>query len=133
MRVQTCSYQELLNAYDNTIVYTDRLMADLIGQLQALPDIRSTLIYVSDHGQSLGEDGIYLHGMPNSIAPDVQREIPIFVWMNAAFQTARNVDEASVVQGEQHGHENIFHSVLGAFGANSPVYRSELDIFARQR
>ena len=133
VRVQTCSYQELLNAYDNTIVYTDRLMADLIGQLQALPDIRSTLIYVSDHGQSLGEDGIYLHGMPNSIAPDVQREIPIFVWMNAAFQTARNVDEASVVQGEQHGHENIFHSVLGAFGANSPVYRSELDIFARQR
>ena len=125
-----CSQQSLVNAYDNTIVYTDHVLADTIKLLQAMPDSASTMIYMSDHGESLGEHGFYLHGAPNSIAPDVQRAVPFLIWMSPAFSAAHAVSAKDILAHREFGPDNIFHSVLGAFGGSSAVYKPELDLFS---
>jgi lipid A ethanolaminephosphotransferase len=101
--------------------------------LQAVPDSASTMIYMSDHGESLGEHGFYLHGAPNSVAPDVQRAVPFLVWMSPAFSTARSVSARDVLARGPFGDDNIFHSVLGAFGASSSIYKPSLDVFRHAR
>jgi len=128
-----CSPQSLVNAYDNTIAYTDHFLADTIKMLQAVPDSASTMIYMSDHGESLGEHGFYLHGAPNSVAPDVQRAVPFLVWMSPAFSTARSVSARDVLARGPFGDDNIFHSVLGAFGASSSIYKPSLDVYRHAR
>lgn len=129
VQVSRCSQEALDNAYDNTIRYTDSLIADLIAQLDALSDVNAALIYVSDHGQSLGENGFYLHGAPNAIAPKAQREVPFFVWMSEGFAQARNLTPQSILRQETHPHDFPFHSVMGAFGLRSEIYKPEFDIF----
>jgi lipid A ethanolaminephosphotransferase len=124
-----CSQASLVNAYDNTIVYTDHFLADIIRILQAVPKSASTMIYISDHGESLGEHGFYLHGAPNSIAPDAQRVVPFLVWMSPAFSASRDVSAKDILAKAPFGDDNIFHSVLGAFGGSSSVYKPSLDLF----
>lgn len=75
-----------MNAYDNTILYTDDFLHRAIGLLKAFPETATMLMYISDHGESLGEYGLYLHGTPYSIAPDVQKDVPFLVWMSDAFK-----------------------------------------------
>lgn len=128
-----CSHQSLVNAYDNTIVYTDHFLAETIRILQAVPQSASTMIYLSDHGESLGEHGFYLHGAPNSIAPDEQRAVPFLVWMSPAFRASRAVSAQDMLAKAPFGDGNIFHSVLGAFGGRSAVYKPELDLFSRSK
>jgi lipid A ethanolaminephosphotransferase len=128
-----CSQQSLINAYDNTILYTDHFLADTIRMLQAVPDSASTMIYISDHGESLGEHGFYLHGAPNAIAPDEQRAVPLIVWMSPAFRASRAVSAKDMLAKAPFGDDNIFHSVLGAFGGRSTVYKPELDLFSRAK
>jgi len=128
-----CSQQSLVNAYDNTIAYTDHFLADTIKMLQAVPDSASTMIYMSDHGESLGEHGFYLHGAPNSFAPDVQLEVPLIVWMSPSFSKSKKVSAEEMRAKAPFGDDNIFHSVLGAFGARSPVYRPSLDLFSHAK
>ena len=130
VQIQQCSHEELVNAYDNTIVYTDYLLARVIGALQGLKDTESVMLYASDHGESLGEGGLFLHGMPNAVAPDVQRDIPIFVWMSPEFAEARALTPSGLASGGRFGIGSIFHSSLGAFGLSSPVYKPEMDVFA---
>jgi lipid A ethanolaminephosphotransferase len=130
VQVRECSYQELVNAYDNTVAYTDYFLAKMIAFLGELGDVDATMIYVSDHGESLGENGVYLHGVPNVVAPSVQRDIPLLVWMSDGFAERRGVTDASIQATLAHGHDNIFHSVIGAFGVKTPVYRPEYDLFA---
>lgn len=128
VQVAKCTQEELLNAYDNSILYTDYLLADLIAQLERL-EADSVLLYVSDHGQSLGEGGYYLHGLPNSIAPKEQRDVPFLVWMSEGFAARRGLTAASVLPAESFPHDFPFHSVMGAFGMVSDIYKSEFDIF----
>jgi len=128
-----CSQQSLVNAYDNTIVYTDHFLAETIKLLQAVPNSASTMIYLSDHGESLGEHGFYLHGAPNSIAPDEQRAVPFLVWMSPEFSAAKSVSARDMLAKAPFGDDNIFHSVLGAFGGRSAVYKPELDLFSRTK
>jgi lipid A ethanolaminephosphotransferase len=128
-----CSQQSLVNAYDNTIVYTDHFLAETIRILQAVPKSASAMIYVSDHGESLGEHGFYLHGAPNSVAPDVQRVVPFLVWMSPAFRESRQVTAKGMLAKAPFGDDNIFHSVLGAFGGSSAVYKPRLDLFSHAR
>ncbi len=130
VQIQRCSYEELVNAYDNTMVYTDWMLAQVIDMLRGLENTQSVMIYASDHGESLGEQGLYLHGMPNAVAPDVQRDIPILLWMSPEFAAARGVGPADIGKAGPYGLFNIFHSVLGAFGLTSPVYKAENDVFA---
>ncbi|MBP5538764.1 MAG: DUF1705 domain-containing protein [Bacteroidales bacterium] len=112
--------QQLLNAYDNSIVYTDWLMHGVIDILREIPERRSALIYVSDHGESLGENGLYMHGVPISMAPKEQIEIPFLVWTS---------DELTVKALEKVGQHHVFHSVMRFFGMTSPIYNPDLDIF----
>ncbi len=113
--------EELINAYDNTIVYTDWLVHQTIEILREIPEMRSSVMFVSDHGESLGENNLYMHGVPLSVAPREQIEIPFIVWTSD--------DSTSVDNSGEVGHYNVFHSVLGFLGIESPVYDGSLDIF----
>jgi len=128
-----CSPASLVNAYDNTLLYTDHVLGETIRILQAVPESASTMIYLSDHGESLGEHGFYLHGAPNSIAPEVQRAVPFLVWMSPAFSASRRITAADIRAKPPFGDDNIFHSVVGAFGGSSSVYKPRLDVFRRAK
>lgn len=126
-----CPPQSLVNAYDNSIVFTDHVVGRAIDVLKKMEGVSTTLLYISDHGESLGEHGLYLHGTPMALAPAEQKEIPFLVWMSDGFAQQRRVD-ASVMRGRgAHSQDQVFHSVMGAFDMSSPVYRAQKDIYAR--
>lgn len=116
-----CTQEELINAYDNTIVYTDYLVHQTIEVLAGLEECESALIFLSDHGESLGEKNLYMHGVPMSIAPREQYEIPFIVWLSDS--TRRAKQNIPVTQ------TCVFHSVLSFLGVESPIYEEEKNIF----
>src|SRR6266702_862608 len=117
-----CTHDELVNAYDNTILYEDYFLFRVIGVLKQLQDTATLLIYVSDHGESLGEYGMYLHGIPYSIAPDVQHEIPFIIWMSDEFIRQKAVQGGRLESQRIHSQRDIFHTVMGAFSMHSNAY-----------
>jgi lipid A ethanolaminephosphotransferase len=135
--LKKCTPQALINAYDNSILYTDHLLDQLIALLERQTQRRTVMIYISDHGESLGEGGWYLHGAPEILAPKEQKNIPFFVWASPSFSResgfnpirAQTNTETIVATGSVNGHHQIFHSVLGALGGKSSAYRADLDIF----
>lgn len=114
---------ELINAYDNTILYTDHILHSVIDTLRNIPDRRSCMIFVSDHGESLGEGNLYMHGVPLSVAPKVQTEIPFIVWTSDS--------TLSVDPGKSVSQYHVFHSVLRFLDVDSPVYNPDFDIFSQ--
>jgi len=128
-----CDPEQLVNAYDNTIVATDRFLADTIAWLKGRSaDYAPALLYMSDHGESLGEHGIFLHGLPYTFAPDVQKEVPFIAWFGAGLAARRGL-ETSCVAGlldTPLTHDNLYHSALGLLDVTTPTYRRELDTFA---
>lgn len=116
-----CSKNELINAYDNTIVYTDYLLTQIISQLKDLKSYQSSMIYVSDHGESLGEKNLYMHGMPISLAPKEQFQIPFIVWVSP--------DSKQVKHERNVSQNHVFHSVLNFLGVNSPIYDPNMSVF----
>jgi lipid A ethanolaminephosphotransferase len=127
--LQKCTAAELVNAYDNTIVYTDYFLARVIAMLKSLGDTEAVMLYVSDHGESLGELGLYLHGTPDVMAPDVQKDIPFIAWMSDAFLQRRHLDGKKIGGRTAYSHDAIFHSTMGALGLESDIYNKELDVF----
>jgi lipid A ethanolaminephosphotransferase len=131
--LQSCSREGLLNAYDNSIVYTDQLLASSIQWLKA-QEARSApaLLYLADHGESLGENNLYLHGMPYGIAPDVQKRVPWITWLSPGFEQRSKVTTACLKQQLDAlvSHDNYFHSVLGLMNVQTSVYKPALDIYA---
>ena len=117
----------LVNAYDNTIRYTDFLLDSLINVLQGVTDRRCAMIFISDHGESLGENKVFMHGLPMKLAPKVQYEIPFLVWTSEGF---RNYKEGLPAVLEQH---YVFHSVLNLLSIESPAYNPDYDIFERKK
>lgn len=114
--------QELINAYDNTILYTDYLLHSLIDELRQVTSRKCAMIYISDHGESLGENNIYMHGMVSaSMAPREQLDIPFIVWQSEDKRELKSLDEV--------GHYNIFHSVMDYLDIVSPIYDPEKSIF----
>ncbi len=130
VELDKCTQDELINAYDNTILYTDYFLDQTITQLKTLTDTPVLMIYVSDHGESLGEYGLYLHGTPYSVAPDVQKVIPFILWMSDSFKKQHGIQDTSFTL-DRYSHDNVFHSVLGAFGMRGEIYNEGLDIFSR--
>lgn len=126
-----CTVQELVNAYDNSLLYTDYFLSQLIKLLQAIPQTPTAMMYVSDHGESLGEYGLYLHGTPFAIAPDVQKKVPFLLWMSQRFMEERDISATEFKQQDQHSHRHIFHSVMGALGLQSAAYEDAFDIFVQ--
>ena len=128
---QTCTKQELINAYDNTILYTDFILSSIIDKLKHAKqnakkqgkELEVLMIYTSDHGESLGENNLYLHGMPYSIAPREQKEIPLILWGSGANIVALNPN------GE-HSHDAITNSILDFFGIKSPLYNKDASLVA---
>jgi lipid A ethanolaminephosphotransferase len=129
----SCSPQEITNAYDNTILYTDHIVSTVIDKLkQRSASISGAVVYFSDHGESLGEDGIYLHGTPYIIAPPQQTHVPFLVWVADDLAKSAGFDMACVAKSADgtHSHDNIFHSVLGLMDIATKVYIPALDVFA---
>lgn len=117
-----CDENAIINTYDNTILYTDYLLSKIIEKISAKNEFQSLLVYMSDHGESLGEGGIYLHGLPYSIAPSVQTHVPLMLY-SADKTLISNIKEGSF------SHDNLFHTLLGFFGIQSKYYDEKLDIF----
>ena len=113
--------QELMNAYDNSVLYTDYLIHSAIEILKEIPDRRACMLYVSDHGESLGEGNLYMHGVPMSIAPKEQVEIPFIVWTSE--------DAAEVKELDEVGQYHVFHSVMDFLGVESPIFDEDKNIF----
>lgn len=133
--IQNCSNEALVNTYDNTIRYSDYIMAEVINRLKQKESVADTaLMYISDHGESLGEKGLYLHGAPYAFAPIEQVSVPWLLWLSEGFRQENNLDESCLrsLQGEL-SHDNLFDSLLGWMNIRTHVYRKELDIFSRCR
>ena len=113
----------LVNAYDNTIRYTDYLLDNLINTLRDMTEWKSAMIFISDHGESLGENQVFMHGLPMKLAPKVQYEIPFLVWTSKDFRDYKSTLPEVL---EQH---YIFHSVLNLLSIESPAYDKDRDIF----
>ena len=134
--LQDCSTQDLVNAYDNSIAYTDHFLAQAIGWLKRHDTVADgALLYVSDHGESLGENNLYLHGMPYALAPDVQKRIPWLTWSSTGFRRSTGLSmDCLRERGELPvSHDNLFPAVLGLAGVHTRAYRAELDPYARCR
>ena len=129
-RLQDCSHEEVINAFDNTIAYTDKFLNSTIEWLKTKKEYNTSLVYLSDHGESLGENHIYLHGMPYSIAPKEQKQVPLFFWFSKDFEQSNKIDVTclSGITNGIYSHDNLFHTVLGLLNINTSVYRPELDM-----
>ena len=135
--LRNCDRAAINNSYDNTILYTDYFVSRVIDEL----DKRSTefdtaMLYVSDHGESLGENGLYLHGLPYSMAPREQTEVPMLFWGSPGFYGERaGVDPQCLRRSAQQdtSHDAIFHTLLPIFGLESPLYDERLDLLAACR
>jgi lipid A ethanolaminephosphotransferase len=112
---------ELMNAYDNTILYTDYLIHSVIQTLKSVTTRRSAMIFVSDHGESLGENNLYMHGVPMALAPKEQVEIPFIVWSSEGTESVKELEEV--------GHYHTFHSVLDFLGVESEIFDRDKSIF----
>jgi lipid A ethanolaminephosphotransferase len=121
VELANCTQNELINAYDNTILYTDYILATLIGDLKQLPEYNSTMLFLSDHGESLGEKNLYMHGLPVSIAPKEQLDIPFIVWVSKGTEQLKNNGILS-----QH---HVFHSVMDFLGVESSIYDQNMSIY----
>jgi lipid A ethanolaminephosphotransferase len=131
--LQECTRAELVNAYDNSIAYTDYFLNKVITYLKSkAPGVQAGLLYVSDHGESLGENNLYLHGLPYTIAPDVQKHVPWISWFANDFIGRHNLDTDCMASrsGKKLSHDNYFHTVLGLMDVQTAVYKPDLDAYA---
>ncbi|WP_309664183.1 phosphoethanolamine--lipid A transferase [Tabrizicola sp.] len=127
-----CSTEEIVNAYDNTIAFTDYFLAQVIDQLAADDRVIPAMYYVSDHGESLGEGGIYLHGTPYFMAPEFQTHVPMVIWMSKAFQAALGLDQGCLgaKAGDEVSHDNMFSTILGMMDVTTTARDEGLDLAA---
>lgn len=130
--IENCSDQEILNVYDNTIAYTDYILAETITLLKQYQDTYNVaLFYLSDHGESLGENGLYLHGTPYVVAPNEQTHVPWFMWAADDYFANKGINKNCLEQhakNEAVSHDNLFHTLLGFYGVNTKQKQSALDI-----
>lgn len=129
-QLESCSKEEIDNAYDNAILYTDYFLSKVIDFLEANADeFEADILYISDHGESLGESGVYLHGMPYFIAPQAQTHVPMIMWFGNDLGMAE-VDVAELKKNihEEYSHDNIFHTLLGLLEVDISVYDKSMDL-----
>ncbi|MFV2093277.1 MAG: sulfatase-like hydrolase/transferase, partial [Hyphomicrobiales bacterium] len=132
-QLSDCAVSQVVNAYDNTIVYTDYILSQIIDLLKAKQDkVIPAMIYLSDHGESLGEYGLYLHSLPYFMAPETQTKVPFITWIPPLFSKAMQSDGACVkkLRDQEYSQDNLFHTVLGAMNVKTKIYRKDLDMFA---
>jgi lipid A ethanolaminephosphotransferase len=133
-QLQQCTKDQIVNAYDNTIIYTDHLIAQSIELLKSLSATYDTaLLYVSDHGESLGEGGTYLHGLPYAFAPKVQKHVPLITWLSDSFASRLQIDKTCLngLRDKPLSHDNLFHSLLFLNEVESSLYQQDKNLFAQ--
>jgi lipid A ethanolaminephosphotransferase len=130
--LQDCSRAELVNAYDNSIAYTDHVLGSTIDWLERQQGFDTAMLYVADHGESLGENNLYLHGMPFSIAPEVQKHVPWITWLSRGFEQRSGIATECLRSRRDLPltHDNYFHAVLGLMQVSTAVYDRQLDAYA---
>lgn len=130
-----CTPEEIRNAYDNSLAYTDHILAELIDQLNADDRVIPALVYASDHGESLGENGIYLHGAPWLMAPETQTQVPMVLWLSDRFRATMQLDAPCLAEtaARPASHDNLFHSVLGLMDIRTKVRDASLDLVSACR
>ena len=131
-----CSHAELMNAYDNSIVETDAFLSHTIDWAKAqTAEYDSGVLYMSDHGESLGEYGLFLHGLPYRLAPDAQKHVPMVAWLAPGLMGREGLTDACLRAGADAPltHDNLYHSVLGLLDVTSPTYQAGMDAFASCR
>ena len=136
--LQDCPREQLINAYDNTIVYTDHVLTSLVRWLAdkaAHGGQDTAMVYVSDHGESLGENNLYLHGLPYALAPDTQTHVPMLSWLSPPIAQRLNlrIDCLRQHAAGALSHDNLFHAVLGLADVQTSLYRKDMDWFATCR
>jgi lipid A ethanolaminephosphotransferase len=130
--LEKCSREEIVNTYDNTLLYTDYVLDRIIALLKSNDErFDASLIYMSDHGESLGENNLYLHGLPRMIAPVEQTRIPMIVWLSQGALRRNSIDMKCLQahRNDAYSHDNLFHSVLGMMDVQTKIYRPGLDLF----
>lgn len=132
--IQSCSQEQLKNTYDNTILYVDYIVDKAIKLLQSKQDkFTTSLVYLSDHGESLGENGVYLHGLPYSIAPDTQKHVPMLLWLSDDYQKRYGVNYDCLqkqAKENNYSQDNLFSTMLGLTGVETQEYHAADDILA---
>jgi lipid A ethanolaminephosphotransferase len=130
-----CERNEIVNAYDNALLYTDHVLGNTIDALAQMTDYDTAMLYVSDHGESLGENGLFLHGMPYAIAPKEQLQVPMVAWFSQGWQWSTRLDMRCVQQhkNDAYSHDNLFHTLLGLTGVDTRLYEPGSDMYARCR
>ena len=134
--LQACTPDEVVNAYDNTILYTDWFLGQVLDLLRRHDErFDAAMLYVSDHGESLGDGNLYLHGLPYAIAPEQQRKVPMILWISPGLEAAAGLARSCLEQARETplSHDNLFHSVLGLMSVKTSVYTPRLDLFAACR
>lgn len=132
--IQNCSHDELVNTYDNTIAYTDYMLSQVIALLKANSgEYNTSMLYMSDHGESLGEKGLYLHGTPYALAPEEQTHVPGLLWLSDTYVKERQVDTECLrkeAQSKQVSQDYLSHSLLSLTGVATSTYKPELDLIS---
>lgn len=129
--LQSCTQQAVINSYDNTIAYTDYILARVIDVMKGeAGQYKTAFWYVSDHGESTGEKGLYLHGAPYLFAPTQQTHVPMVAWFSPDFLRQLPAQGRCISQGDKAtlSHDNLFHTTLGLLGVGTSVYNKKLDI-----
>lgn len=131
--LNNCSRDSIVNGYDNTLVYTDHVLSTLIDLLRSNQDkVDTAMLYLSDHGESLGEYNLFLHGTPYMMAPEQQKHVAMLAWFSDSYQKAFSVDThcLQLSRDKPLSQDNLFHSMLGLLEVDSKVYDPSLDMFA---
>lgn len=136
-QIQECSQEQLINTYDNTLLYADYIVDKAIELLKAHQEkFTTSLVYLSDHGESLGEKGVYLHGLPYAIAPEFQTRVPLLIWLSPDYQQRYGVDYTCLnrlATSQKHSQDNLFSTMLGMTGVQTREYVAADDILATCR
>ncbi|WP_300655595.1 phosphoethanolamine transferase [Pseudomonas sp.] len=131
-QLDRCSVASIVNAYDNSLTYTDHVLAQTIELLKDNAERFDTaMLYMSDHGESLGENGLYLHGLPYAMAPSEQTHVPMIVWLSAGLEQRSGIQASCLAKHQDvaYSHDNLFHSILGLMDVHTSAYQPELDLF----
>lgn len=113
-----CTDTEIKNAYDNAILYTDYFLSQVITLLKKYDsEAEVAMLYVSDHGESLGEYGVYLHGAPYAVAPKAQTHVPAIVWMGSNFDYRK--EQLRPYESHAFSHDDLFCTLLMVFEMDS--------------
>lgn len=133
-QVEQCTKEEIGNAYDNAILYTDYFLTQTIAFLKTNDEkFKTALIYMADHGESLGEKGLYLHGIPYFIAPDEQTHVGALMWFGKRSKEAIDVEALRAKSSQNYSHDNLFHTILSVMGVETSVYDKTKDILLYQK